>query len=193
MLMTVSDDGYFGCFFRVAAGPGFPGYPFPPGTAAATDSQPPPPTSSSSQDSPPPPANNPAPSSIPSSSPPKPLVEGEREYSFTAGQLDPQRSREREEDDDEGEGIGLFTVGGTNSISASIAPGGGEGERGESGSSGEGSPTAMDELRQRRLQRFHSVPAVSQVAATVGYSVSSASKTESGSNDPPAQSSENEQ
>ncbi|CAI8037465.1 E3 ubiquitin-protein ligase synoviolin [Geodia barretti] len=126
-----------------------------------------------------------------------PLLKGQREYSFTAGQLDPQKSREREEGEEEeeeereeGERRGLFTVGETNSSSASIA--GGEGG---SGGPGEGSPAAVDELRQRRLQRFHSLPAVSQVAAATEDSMSSASKTDGhgGTNGSSTQSPEKEQ
>ena len=116
-------------------------------------------------------------------------MEGERQYSFTAGQLDPQRSREEEEGEQQERG-GLFTVGETNSSSA-----GGEEEREDSGGPGEGSPTGMDELRQRRLQRFHSVPAVSQVTATGDHSASGAAPKNNAeeSNKSSAQSSEKEQ
>lgn len=56
---------------------------------------------------------------------------------------------------------GLFTVGETESSSVSLL---GSGEGGESvtheaGSEDNVSPTRVDELRQRRLQRFHSMPA----------------------------------
>lgn len=142
--------------------PGFPGNPHPPGTAAPNSQ--PPPASHSQKSTPPPPPH--APSSV-SSSPPRSLVEGERQYSFTAGELDPQRSRE--EEGEQQERGGLFTVGETNSSST-----GGEEEREDSGGPGEGSPTGMDELRQRRLQRFHSVPAVSQVTVAGNQSASGA-------------------
>ena len=102
------------------------------------------------------------------SSPPRQLVEGEREYSFSAGQLDPQRSREEEEDGERG---GLFSVGETDSN------GGGREEERE-GDGVEESPSDMDELRQRRLQRFHSLPAVSQVAAGDSAGVVADEKTE---------------
>ena len=100
-------------------------------------------------------------------------MEGAREFSFTAQEVDTstqrdegegegdEREQEGEEEGEEGR-TGLFTVGETEASSASLRVTG-EGSKvsvdlnkDESGSI---SPTAVDELRQRRLQRFHSMPA----------------------------------
>ena len=99
-------------------------------------------------------------------------MEGERQYSFTAGDLNPATRREGETQNEEGEGEekgrGLFSIGETvmESSSPSLvalgagtssADGGGEGDSGADGNNLP--PTHVDELRQRRLQRFHSSPA----------------------------------
>lgn len=80
-------------------------------------------------------------------------MEGERQYSFTAGNLDPSTQREGESQDRETK----FTVGETDAESRL----GVEGDREEGSDADESgvSPTHVDELRQRRLQRFNSMPA----------------------------------
>lgn len=77
-------------------------------------------------------------------------MEGERQYSFTAGNLDPSTQREGESQETK------FTVGETDAESRL----GAEGDREEGSDADESgvSPTHVDELRQRRLQRFNSMP-----------------------------------
>lgn len=77
-------------------------------------------------------------------------MEGERQYSFTAGNLDPSTQREEESQETK------FTVGETDAESRL----GAEGDREEGSDADESgvSPTHVDELRQRRLQRFNSMP-----------------------------------
>ena len=158
-------------FCRPSAGPGFPGHTHPPEVPPDTTPHPPPspsqdPTVTTAQRSPPPP---PPSSSV--TTPPRQLVEGERQYSFTAGELDPVTTRvgekETQNEEEEERSRGLFTVG-ESSASLPAAEGGTisadghtEGSTEEGGSGGQESgvsPTHVDELRQRRLQRFHSMP-----------------------------------
>ena len=92
-------------------------------------------------------------------------MEGGREFSFSTSQLSPQRARDKTEERGKREGggeRGLFTVGESPTSSGDRATeAGGE----EDSSEVDGSPSNMDELRQRRLQRFHSMPAVSSAVA----------------------------
>lgn len=143
--------GLFG--YRNTAGPGFPGYPNPPGFPSSTVPHPTP-----SQD---PPVTTTQQSHPPASSTtittsPRPLVEGERQYSFTAGSLDPST---REEGETQNEGT-RFTIGETDTESPPAAlVADGDREEGNDAEESGVSPTHVDELRQRRLQRFNSMPA----------------------------------
>ena len=102
-------------------------------------------------------------------------MEGDRQYSFTAGELDPVTQRTDKRDTQnmtEEKRTGLFTIG---ESSASLAVEGGtiaadgdtEGPAEEGGGENRVSPTHVDELRQRRLQRFHSMPVVRVTADSV--------------------------
>ena len=110
-----------------------------------------------------------------------------REYSFTAGDVGPTTTTaaaRREGEGEEGGGgkeerKGLFTVGDTDSGSASVlgAPeGGGNVSEGDEGNV---SPSRVDEVRQRRLQRFHSMPAspVTDLPAQSGDDKTTAAKS----------------
>ena len=159
------------CTCRSAAGPGFPGHPnpssFPPGTTLHPTPSPDP-TVTTAPPAPPPTIPSPAPDTLSTSTPPRPLVEGERQYSFSAADLNPDTQREGETGGEGrgGGGGGLFSIGETASESSSaslVASGTGtvsaDGGSEVGGIEEKQSPTHVDELRQRRLQRFHSLPA----------------------------------
>lgn len=88
------------------------------------------------------------------------------EFSFTAGELDPTREEEGEGGEGGGEAEGgLFTIGGVDSSSTDLSEKERVEEKGDEGRMNS-SPSHVDELRQRRLQRFHSMPTATSTVET---------------------------